>query len=413
MTNILLAHPGTQHAPALARELDRRGMLGEFRTCLALDEHEGLARIASRWPNIPGAKSLRNRIVRGVDAQRIHTAPSHELRAIWQIRRGRDSVEALHERNRRFQEGIPHASLRNADAIIGFDTSSWILAERCAALGKPLWLERTINHPAQWHKAQLTLHQRYPLWQETPVSRLVELVAAEETEHRLAHRILVGSSFVARTLESLGVDPLKIVINPYGVAWEEFETPAADETAPVRKPGSIRFLFAGSMGARKGVPVLLEAWEKLGWGKKEAELWLVGHLPEHQRCLIPDGTGIKLVGRLAKAEMAAIYRQCDCFVLPSFSEGFPLVLLEALAAGLPVITTPNTGAGDLHEHGAADSVALVEAGSVDALVEAMRLWKDGPPGRKVVLAACNKLRDRYSWEAYGDRWAALLDGPLA
>lgn len=410
--NVLLAHPGTQHAPALARELDRRGMLGEFHTGLALDEHGGPARMVARWPNVPGAKSLRNRIVRGVNSDRIHSSPWHELHAIYQIKRGRDPVAALHERNQRFQEGILPASFRNADAIIGFDTSSWILAERSRALGKPLWLERTINHPAKWQEAQIALHLRYPRWQDAPAPRMPELVAAEETEHRLAHRILVGSGFVARTLESMGVDPRKIVVNPYGVAWEEFEIPAEVGAATVRKPGPIRFLFAGSIGARKGVPVLLEAWGKLGWRKDEAELWLVGHLPEHQRCLIPDHSNINLVGRVAKAEMAAIYRQCDCFVLPSFSEGFPLVLLESLAAGLPVITTPNTGAGDLQEHGAEDCVTLVEAGSVEALMEAMRAWKDHLPGQDVVRTACNRLRVRYSWDAYGDRWTKLLTSDL-
>lgn len=411
--NVLLAHPGTQHAPALAHELDRRGLLGEFRTCLALGENSCLARLISHVSNVPVAKSFRNRIIHGVDPKRVHSSPWHEMRALYQIRRGRDPVEALHERNRRFQEGIPQTSIRNADTVIGFDTSSWILAERAGAMGKPLWLERTINHPTQWQKAQMALHQRYPQWQERPAARMPELVAAEEQEHRLAHRILVGSGFVARTLEMMGVDSAKIVINPYGVSWNAFEAPAVEGSEPMRSSGPVRFLFAGSIGARKGVPVLLEAWESLGWRKDEAELWLVGQVPEPQRRLIPAKDNIRLVGRVAKSEMAAIYRQCDVFVLPSFSEGFPLVLLESLAAGLSVITTPNTGAGDLKDHGAADCVKLVEAGAVEELAEAMRAWKDQPPGRDVVQAACDGLRARYSWEAYGDRWEKLLNEGIA
>jgi glycosyltransferase involved in cell wall biosynthesis len=156
--------------------------------------------------------------------------------------------------------------------------------------------------------------------------------------------------------------------------------------------------------------VLLEAWKSLGYREVEAELWLVGPVPDPLRRLIPSAPGIKRVGRVAKAEMAALYQQCDVFVLPSFSEGFPLVLLEALASGLPVITTPNTGAADLREHGADACVKLVEAGAVEELTEAMRVWKEQPPGRDEVIAACDKLRFRYSWEAYGDRWAALLNG---
>lgn len=411
--NILLAHPGTQHAPALARELGNHGLLGEFRTGLALAEDGWLAGLISKGIKLPGATSFRNRIARGVAPQRIHSAPWHEIRALVQIRRGRDPVEALHERNRRFQEGIPEPTIRNADAIISFDTSSWILAERAESAGKPLWLERTINHPLQWMEAQSDLHEHYPQWQLKPEPRLPDLVAAEEREHALAHRIVVGSGFVARTLESMGVNRKKIVVNPYGVSWDAFAAPEIKDGEPPGTSRPIRFLFAGSIGARKGVPVLLDAWKSLGYRKGEAELWLVGPVAETQRRLIPSTPGVKLLGRVAKAEMASVYRQCDIFVLPSFSEGFPLVLLEALAAGLPVITTPNTGAGDLRDHGADDCVALVDAGSVDGLVEAMRVWGDRPPGPDAVKAACDKLRSRYSWQAYGDRWAALLNGSLA
>lgn len=405
---VLLAHPGTQHAPVLARELDRRKVLGAFWTGFAFRRESWIGRAMEIPLRSPKLKSLRNRAIDGLQIGQLKTMPTLELRSLLQNRLGGDPVEAIHERNLRFQQSIPEADLRACDAVIGFDTSSWILAERCQRLGKPLWMERTINHPRQWHGEQETLHRRYPQWQAAPSPRLPALVAAEEKEHDLAHRILVGSSFVARTLESMGVDPKKTVVNPYGVSWEAFKSPGPGGCAAAREPGPVRFLFAGLIGARKGVPVLLDAWARLGFGEREAELWLVGHAPEQLRRLIPSKAGIRVLGRVAKADMGAIYRQCDIFVLPSYSEGFPLVLLEALAAGLPVITTPNTGAGDLRDHGASDCVALVEAGSVEALADAMRAWKDCPPGQDVMRAACDKLRRHYSWEAYGDRWEKLL-----
>jgi starch synthase len=410
---VLLAHPGTQHAPALARELDRRGMLYEFRTGFALRDRGWFKQLSALVPGIPGMRVLRNRLMVGIDPQVLHCDYQSEFRAHWRIRMGEDPVVALQQRNRVFQERIPDLSIHNADAIIGFDTSSWVLAQRAKNLGKLLLMERTTDHPAHWKSIEKKLHQDYPEWQGPPVPRPDALVAAENSEHALSRNILVGSSFVAETMGIMGVDASKIVVNPYGVAWESFEGDHESNLSSNFRPNRpVRFLFAGNIGARKGIPVLLEAWKRLQWKKNEAELWLVGTIQDRHRRLIPSCDSIHLRGRVAKADMAAIYRQCDCFVLPSFSEGFPLVLLESLAAGLSVITTPNTGGGDLQEHGAADCVTLVEAGSVEALMAAMRIWNDDPPRRSAVRAACDKLRDRYSWEAYGDRWAALLNGLL-
>lgn len=402
---VLLAHPGTQHAPALAGELERHDLLGEFRTCFVVSERSWPARVASAMPGLPGMRMLRNRTLAGVDGGKIRTDPWNEFLAHWQTHRGRDLVEVIHRRNRSFQERIPERSLRQNDAIIGFDTSSWILAQRAKKMGMPFWLERTTDHPTHWGAIQQELYRRYPEWQERPKPRLAELLAAEEIEHDLAHRILVGSSFVAKSMVAMGVDPSRLVVNPYGVIFGN--AGKSEETIP-RQRGPIRFLFAGNISARKGIPVLLEAWRMLGWKKSEAELWIVGTIQHSHRRLIPTIDSIRLCARVAKADMAALYRQCDIFVLPSFSEGFGLVLLESLAAGLPVITTYNTGGPDIWDRGEIGCVSIVEAGSVEELADAMKKWKDNPPGRDVVKAACDKLRPRYSWEAYGDRWAALL-----
>lgn len=409
---VLLAHPGTQHSPVLARELDQRSLLGEFNCGFGLQHQCWLAKISTALPKIPGMRILRNRIVIDVDNLRIRTNACNEFYAHWRIRQGDNPVKVIHRRNRLFQENIQLASVQSADAIIGFDTSSWILAQQARRLGIPFWLERTTDHPTNWAGMQLELHQRYPEWQDMPIPRLAELVAAEEVEHDMAYRILVGSSFVARSLANFGVDGSKVVVNPYGVSWGTFNLSETFHESPAKSSGPVRFLFAGNIGARKGIPVLLEAWKQLGWRKGEAELWLVGTIQDRHRRLIPASENIRLIGRVAKADMASIYAQCDIFVLPSLSEGFGLVLLEALAAGLPVITTSNTGGPDLQDDGAADCVTVVEAGSTEELAEAMRTWKDCPPGPDRINIACDKLRSRYSWEAYGDRWEDLLNEPL-
>jgi starch synthase len=326
--------------------------------------------------------------------------PLPELSALWHLRRGGDPVTLMHKRNAAFQEAVSNAALAKCDAVIGFDTSSWQLAERCAKSGKVFYLDRTIAHPAVLDRLMLDFARKYPDWAGALAPRPACVVEAEKTEHVLAQRIVVGGSFARDTLVTEGISADRIVVNPYGVDWEKFSAPV---TVPPNHP--LRFLYAGSVTARKGVPVLLDAWR--AFAPCDAELWIAGSIRAHERTLIPDLPGLRLLEQVSHAKMAEVYANCDVFVLPSLFEGFGLVILEALASGLPVISTPHTGAIE-----ALTELTLgriVPVASVDALVEAMRHYRDNPPRREVVAAvAVDALRDRFSWKSYGDRWAALL-----
>jgi glycosyltransferase involved in cell wall biosynthesis len=398
---VLLAHPGTQHSYHLARELECRGLLGEFWTGLAFPADSPTAALARVFRRFPGLGGLGSRIVRGIPAARLHTLPGGELRALWRLHHGGESHAVLHARNEKFQHAISELSLANSGAVIGFDTSGWILAERCRRLDRRFYLDRTIGHPAVFLHLMQKFGQKYPAWVLPLEKRPAELVAAEQGEHELAHRIVVGSSFARDTLVAEGIDPAKIGVNPYGVDWNQFMVPLA----PIASAGRpLRFLYVGSVTARKGVPVLLDAWRALS--PRNAELWLAGSVGPQERVLIPSLPGLCLLGQVPHAEIHKLYAQCDVFVLPSLFEGFSLVLLEALAAGLPVISTPNTGAVDVVTHTTLGQI--VEAGSVEALVAAMRRYLEAPPFRAVVRSAAAMLQSTFSWEAYGDRWAALL-----
>lgn len=401
---VLLAHPGTQHAARLARELDCRGLLGEFWTGLALTENGPAARLAAGLRGFGPFRGLSNRILRGVPAARLHRLPFNELRALFLLRCGPDSLRVLHERNERFQDAIPDASLRACDALIAFDTSAWRLAERALQVKHPLYLDRTIAHPAAFMRIEAELHREYPDWCPAPVPRPDYLTFAEAEEHRLAHKIVVGGSFARNTLLAEGIAAEKIVVNSYGVDWSHFSPPAGAGAGRASRP--TRFLFLGSMLARKGVPLLLTAWRALGAQRGEAELWLAGPCGDRERRLIPALPGLRLLDPVPHADVPGLLARSDVLVLPSYFEGFGLVLLEALAAGLPFIATPHTGAADLPDDPAIGRT--VPVGSVDALIAAFQYYLARPPDRSAVQAACASLQPRYSWEAYGDRWAALL-----
>ena len=400
MPSTLVAHPGTQHAPKLARELERLGLLSSYWTGLAWPAESMGGRMLSHLRHWPGGRGLANRILSGIPARRLQTLTGNELRALWRLKRGADSLRVLQNRNENFQRDIPDSALRECSQLIGFDTSSWILAERAASLGLRFWLERTIAHPATGAAQLRTLRQDFPAWAGPDKPRDPALVQAETREHDLAHRIVVGSSFARDSLLAAGLPPHRIRVNPYGVDWERF----SQVPRPPRTDRVVRFLYVGSLLGRKGLPYLLSAWSRLG--RVPAELWLAGGASPTEAALLPKLPGLRWLGQVPHREMPALFARADVFVLPSLYEGFSLAVLEALAAGLPIIATPNTGAGEALQH--PELGELIPAASTDALEAALRRYLETPPDHGRIRQCSEPLARQFSWQAYGERWSAWL-----
>lgn len=398
---VLLTQPGTQYTHQLARQLARFDSLFQFWTCFALAEESRAGRFIKAYAPQPLSRKFANRVVRGVPARCIKTVPAIEWRALKRLRKGEPPQRVFYERNRDFQERIPSTSFQAASVVIGYDTASWLTAERAEKLGKPFILDQTISHPLANQTIMEGVARRFPDWQEDIEPRLPEVLAGEQREHRLATRITVASSFSKQSLVAQGVAADKITVNPYGVELDSFQPPP---TPRRREP--LRFLFLGLLSARKGVPLLLEAWRKLNL--KNAELWLVGPVPEAARSLIPDLPGLKVLGRRAHQELPELLRQCDVLVFPSYCEGFALVLLEALASGMPVITTDATAGPDLIADGVEGR--LIASGDLDALSEAMLECARDPDRVERMSVAARRCAERFTWEANGDRWQELLRG---
>ena len=152
------------------------------------------------------------------------------------------------------------------------------------------------------------------------------------------------------------------------------------------------------------MPLLLEAWKKLAL--KNAELWVIGSARKRLLQLLPSLPGLEFIGKRPHEELPDLLRECDVLVLPSFCEGFGLVLLEALASGLPVITTEATAGPDLIEDGVEG--LLIPSGDLNALCQALQFFVDQPELLETMSAAARRCAEKYTWDAYGDRWNQLL-----
>jgi glycosyltransferase involved in cell wall biosynthesis len=153
-----------------------------------------------------------------------------------------------------------------------------------------------------------------------------------------ADHILVNSGFVRDTLMSCrGIPVNKITILSLGVDLARFSPVSAARS----KAEPFQILFVGEIGLRKGVLYLLQAWEKLKL--PDAELILIGSVADIEERLAQSKAKFRILTVLPQAELVSYYQNASVFVFPSLIEGSARVIQEAMASGLPIITTPNSG----------------------------------------------------------------------
>ena len=384
---VLVCHPGTQHAGKLAGILKRENLLGGFCTGFRVKPDSMLG----RWLRLSGIRALDESLSQCT--QEIW-APELLGKAAQCLGWGGESLMRL--RNAWFQRLVPQQAIASGDAVIGFDTASWILARRVRKMGTPFILDRAAVHRA----TRASIRTTFGITDSAEQSAGGRQDELESDEIALASRIVVASRFTERSLLDAGIPAEKIAVIPYGVNWDWF----AAQPEPPRTAGKLVFLFVGLLKTEKGIGILLEAWKRLG--ASEAELWLVGSGDPEVIQSARDVAGVRVMGKLGPDDLREAYHGASVFVFPTFCDGFGLVLLEAMSSGLPIIATPNCAAPELVHAGAAG--LIVPAGDPAALCSAMA---DACANRSAWIArgaAAREIAKTYSWESYGTRWAALL-----
>lgn len=254
------------------------------------------------------------------------------------------------------------------------------------------------------------LEEEFARWSCPPPDGFPDwLVARELAEYGAADAIAVPSSFVLRTFQARGVPPEKLHLTPYGVDLSRFSPrPRADEW--------FRVLFVGSASVRKGIGYLLEAVRPLV-RRNRLDLWLIGAVSTEARALVArHGDIISYQGFVPPAELAATYSQGSVLVLPSIEEGLARVQAQAMACGLPVIATANTGAEDLLTDGREGFIVPIRDSR--AIQERLEWMLTHPAERRAMGEAARQRVASFSgWSAYGEAvermYVRLLGGGAA
>ncbi|MGI6657061.1 MAG: glycosyltransferase family 4 protein [Desulfobulbus sp.] len=168
---------------------------------------------------------------------------------------------------------------------------------------------------------------------------------------------------------------------------------------PAERQGTT-LLFTGRLGRRKGVFDLLEAFVSVQQQVPEARLICCGD-GEVETCrnrVQQAGLShcVDIPGWVDGAQLRQLLARADIFVLPSYDEGLPMSLLEAMAANIAVVTTPVGGIPDLIRDG--DNGFLVQPGDVDALAEVLLYLLTNPEQRLAVADRAHETVQNYSAE---------------
>lgn len=212
-----------------------------------------------------------------------------------------------------------------------------------------------------------------------------------------ADRVLAPSEFVRDTLLEQGVDAARIAMLPYGVDVERFRPGWTPDPQ-----GRFRILYVGNLGQKKGIKYLLEAVRRLA--RPDITLTLVGHVVGSGTGLAPYRHLFTHVPHVPYLQVHEMFRNADLFIYPSLHEGSAFANLEAMAAGLPVVTTHN--AGSVVRDGIDGFVVPIR--SADAIIEAIERLRHDPDRRAAMGRAARARAEQFTWERYGDELDGLL-----
>jgi glycosyltransferase involved in cell wall biosynthesis len=400
---VIAAQLGARMHYAVPRILAGAGRLERFYTDIcALD---GVSDWVGRLPPSLRSRALRRlagRMPRGVPRDKIVTFPAFGLRHALrrQAMRSIDSeTQVALWAGQRFSELVRRRGFGDAAGVFGYNGECLELLTTARAAGLWTAVEQTIAARDVLDRLRLEEQEAFPDWQP-PVTdgHGREAAARERAEWAEADLILCGSEFVRDSIAASGGPLARCVVVPYGIDGR------FTVTGRIPHSGPLRVLTIGEVGLRKGAPYVLEAARRLG---RRATFRMVGPCGLLPGAWAHMSRVIDMRGPVPRSEMAAQFAWADVMLLPSICEGSATAVYEALAAGLPVICTPNTGS--VVRDG--QDGFIVPIRDIDAIVDRLTMLATKPALRVEMGRSATARAAGFTVVEYGRRLLAALHRP--
>ncbi|MEN9599549.1 MAG: hypothetical protein RL596_1868 [Bacteroidota bacterium] len=281
------------------------------------------------------------------------------------------------------------------DLVIGYEKSCLKTFTVAKQYGAITWLDLSQVHP----NYIATLREIYPFFKTiTGGESLFQAISKHKiSEYEVADKIFSLSQFAKSTLSQNSIDETKVVVNSLGYDPSIFY-PSPLKTINNNKP--LKLIYAGIITKRKGIHLLLEAINS--FQSREVELILIGPKSDASYLIDTYESRIKInyIEACAQDKLADYFREADVFVFPSYLDSWAAVVPEAMACGLPIITTTATGSSQLVT---SDCGFVIESNNIDALEAAIQYFIDNKSSIQVMGNAASIAVEKYSWKKYSER----------
>lgn len=408
---VVVAQIGSRMHYAVPALFARAGMLERFYTDVYAGAGSALNPLARGLALLPRSlhpPELRRFLGRAEDAiprHLVHAFNLFGLRHTWAVSRARTTVQRTNvflDGSATFARLAAAQGLGRANVVYAFNTAALELFQRARREGVHTIHEQTIAPMRVRYDILADEAQRWPRWEEPfpPLSAWVAVIDREAAEWSHADSIFCGSNFVAQALTSLGVPSHKVRVIPYGIDLARLSRSASSSKSQDLRNRALRILFVGAVSLRKGVQYLHDALSALD--------------PHHFECRVVGPVAIRephrgrlarrlhFLGLVPRNQIAAQYQWADVFVLPTLLEGSATVVYEALACGLPVVTTPNAGSV---VRDAIDGY-VVPVRDSNAIADRLTRLRDNPDLCAFMSANARRRAAEHSWEKYAERLIA-------
>jgi glycosyltransferase involved in cell wall biosynthesis len=387
---------------AVPRMLHEAGMLAGL--CTDICGIKGWPRLLAGIPSRfrpAGVRRLLGRVPEGVPARKIRVFSTFG----WQYARRRAAARTAAEltavylwAGRRFCDLVLRHGLGDADSVYTFNSAGLEVLRHARTRGVRAVMEQTIAPRLLEQRLLAEEHERFPGWELPPPVNgpVAEYCTRESAEWDEAELVICGSEFVREGIADCSGPVERCVVVPYGVD--------SRFSVPERPPhsGPLRVLTVGAVGLRKGTPYVLEAARRL---RGRAEFRMVGSTAISELARRELAIHVQLLGPIPRTEIVEQFAWADVFLLPSICEGSATVTYEALACGLPVVCTPNTGSV------VRDGIDgfIVPVRDSDAIVEKLELLAGRADLRREMSRRAKEQAAEYTLAKYGKRLLQSLE----
>jgi len=400
--SLIVAQLGARMHYAVPRILHQAGLLEHLYTDIcAKKDWPRLLRLLPPALRAARVQRLVARMPEGIPSRRITAFTNFGFAYAQRIARARSADErnaAFLWSGHEFCRRVNARGFGDAKGVYVFNSAGLEILREARRLGLKGIIEQTIAPRAVERRLLGEESAAFPEWETSPQEEagLDAYCARESAEWDAADLIVCGSDWVKDGIVSCGGEKGRCVVVPYGL-----DKMAMAPAKVKRDPGPLRVLTVGAIGLRKGSPYVLAAAEQLAG---RAEFRMVGPvqiLPEAEKKL---RRLVHVTGIVPRSEIAAHFDWADVFLLPSLCEGSATSTYEAMAHGLPVICTPQTGSV------IRDGVDgyIVPARSPAIIVEKLNALADDPALLAAMSASSRERSADFTLEKYGQRLLAAF-----